>query len=76
MSEEKRGRGRPRPPFTMTRDEEVFNYLAERGPAGRASVARDFGVNVNIIYLSLGRLRKQGRVAKVRQGAYHLWKAV
>lgn len=76
MSEEKRGRGRPRPDFTITRDEEVFAYLAEFGPTGRAKMARDFGVNVNIVYLSLHRLRAQGRAEKVRSGKFHLWAAV
>ena len=32
--------------------------------------------DIDALEKSLGRLRKQGRVAKVRQGAYHLWKAV
>jgi transposase len=76
MSEEKRGRGRPRPEFTVNRDEEVFDYLVSHGASGRQKIAEDFGVNVNIVYLSLHRLRRQGRAEKVRNGKFHLWAAV
>lgn len=69
---EKRGRGRPRPADTVNRDEQVFAALA-LAPRGREDLAREFGVNLNIIYMSLIRLRKQGRVQPVRDGKYHLW---
>jgi predicted Rossmann fold nucleotide-binding protein DprA/Smf involved in DNA uptake len=69
---EKRGRGRPRPLGTIERDEQVYAALGN-GPAGRAELALHFGVNVNIIYMSLIRLRKAGRVDKVRDGKYHRW---
>jgi hypothetical protein len=73
MVEEKRGRGRPRPEFTKERDEAVFQALHVNGPTGRLQIAEWFGVNVNIIYLSLNRLRDAGRVEKVRRGKHHLW---
>lgn len=76
MSEEKRGRGRPRPEFTVERDQAVLRHLAMLGSAGRQRLADDFGVNVNIIYLSLIRLRRDGLVKKVRNGKYHLWTVV
>ena len=73
MAEEKRGRGRPRPDATRERDEQVFYALHVNGPTGREALAQMFGVNVNIIYLALGRLRKAGRVERVREGKRHLW---
>lgn len=73
MSEEKRGRGRPRPTATIERDEQVFLALHNNGPTSRAQVADWFGVNVNIVYLSLNRLRNAGRIEKIRRGKHHLW---
>ena len=73
MSEEKRGRGRPRPEFTQLRDEQVFQILHLNGPTSRAEIADRIAVNVNIVYLSLNRLRNAGRVEKVRRGKHHLW---
>ena len=73
MSEEKRGRGRPRPDFTRQRDEQVFQILHYNGPTGRAEIAARLQVNANIVYLALGRLRGSGRVEKIRNGKYHLW---
>ena len=70
---EKRGRGRPRPDFTKERDEAVFYALHVNGPTSRQALADIFTVNVNIIYLSLGRLRTAGRVEKIRRGKSHLW---
>ena len=70
---DKRGRGRPRPEFTMERDEKVFYALHVNGPTSRTALAEMFGVNVNIIYLSLDRLRKVGRIEKIRRGKFHLW---
>lgn len=73
MTEEKRGRGRPRPEFTQLRDEQVFQILHFNGPTSRAEIADRIQVNVNIVYLSLNRLRNAGRVEKVRRGKHHLW---
>lgn len=73
MSEEKRGRGRPRPEFTQQRDEQVFQILHVNGPTSRAVIAEHLAVNVNIVYLSLNRLRNAGRIEKVRRGKHHLW---
>lgn len=73
MSEEKRGRGRPRPDATIARDEQVFLALHNNGPTSRAQIAEWFSVNVNIVYLSLNRLRNAGRIEKVRRGKHHLW---
>jgi hypothetical protein len=76
MSDEKRGRGRPRPDSTIARDDQVYDFLHRSGPSGRSAMSQAFGVNQNIIYLSLVRLRRDGRVTKVRDGKYHLWSTV
>lgn len=71
-----RGRGRPRPDFTRERDEEVFVQLGIRGAMGRQEMAEMLGVNVNLVYLSLVRLRSAGRVTKRRHGKFHVWAQV
>lgn len=70
--EEKKGRGRPRPVSTLERDEEVFKMLND-APRSRQQLADYLGVNLNIVYMSLIRLRRAGRVTRVRNGKYHLW---
>lgn len=69
---EKKGRGRPRPLDTIDRDEQVYAALAQE-QRSREDLAKQFGVNLNIIYMSLIRLRRAGRVHKVRDGKFHLW---
>lgn len=77
MTEEKRGRGRPRPQFTLERDVQILDILQRSGmPVGRKPLAEMLGVNQNIIYLSLSRLRRDGLVKTVRQGKHHLWTVV
>ena len=77
MTEEKRGRGRPRPQSTIQRDGEILDILQRSGmPVGRKPLAEMLGVNQNIIYLSLSRLRRDGLVKTVRQGKHHLWTVV
>lgn len=77
MTEEKRGRGRPRPQATIDRDSQILEILQRSGmPVGRKPLADMLGVNVNIVYLSLTRLRRDGLVKTVRQGKHHLWAVV
>lgn len=76
MDEEKRGRGRPRPTATVERDDLILRALHVQGPLGRQTLADMFGVNPNIVYLSLNRLRRLGQVKKVRQSKFHLWAVV
>ena len=68
-TEEKAPRSRPK--FTLERDEAVFEALT--GAHAREALAAQFGTNVNLVYLSLHRLREAGRVKKVRIGKQHLW---
>lgn len=62
---------RSRPKFTLDRDEAVYEVLT--GAHARQDLAAHFGTNVNLVYLSLHRLREAGRVKKVRIGKQHLW---
>lgn len=71
MSESK-GRGRPRPVSAIERDEAVF-LLLSGDPKNLHEMAEYLGVNDNMLYLSLTRLRTAGRVMKVRAGKRHLW---
>lgn len=73
MSEEKRGRGRPPAEFTEQRAETVWYALHVNGPMRRQDLAEMLGVNKNLVYLSLVRLRDAGRVGKQRNGKYHEW---
>ena len=65
-------RGRPRPQHTIDLDEAVYSALFV-GPRSRADLAVALGVNVNVMYLSLRRLRSAGRVDTHRYGKHHLW---
>lgn len=59
-----RPRGRPRPDDTISRDERVLELLG-RGSLSRQELADRLGVNINLAYLSLRRLRQQGRVHQI-----------
>lgn len=60
---ERRGRGRPRPVDTIDRDQQTLELLA-RGPLSREELADMLGVNLNLAYLSLDRLRLAGKVRR------------
>lgn len=65
-------RGRPRPQSTIDRDAQVLAGL-EDGPRSRSDLAAMAGVNVNVMYLTLCRLRDAGQVGTYRRGKQHLW---
>lgn len=60
--EEKPRRGRPRPETTKTRDDKILTYLQESGRKSRNEIAEHFGLPTSIVYLSLSRLRADGKV--------------
>jgi predicted ArsR family transcriptional regulator len=62
MSTTKRPRGRPRPQETIDRDNAVLAYLTEHGPQTRNALADALGQEKSRIWLSLDRLRRDGRV--------------
>lgn len=69
-----RGRGRPRPPEVIERDESVFEGLTE--PMTIRQLAEKLDVPRNFVYLSLWRLRDDKRVrrrADEHGGNTHVW---
>lgn len=73
----KRPRGRPRPQETIKRDARVLALLNEKGPQSRNEVAEALGLEKVLAYLSLDRLRRDGKVrtcADARPGST-LWSA-
>lgn len=67
-------RGRPRPQETRDRDEAVFEKLVE--PMTREALVEATGTAPKLVYLSLYRLRRDGRVARTRENGAHLWSRV
>lgn len=73
---EKRGPGRPRIPEVIDRDNAVLTYLVNTGPAQVRVIAETTNYDKNKVYLSLWRLRKQGKVEYARAGAKRMWSVV
>lgn len=70
-----RGRGRPRSEATIARDERVFDALAAESRT-KAGVMEATSLPANEVYLSLWRLRAEGRIERVRDGGAHVWSVV
>lgn len=62
VQETKRPRGRPRPQETIERDERILSYLKTSGPKSRNQLSEELGLDKTITYLSLDRLRRDGKV--------------
>ena len=62
MNDTKRPRGRPRPEETINRDAAVLAHLQLHGPQSRNQLAESLGLSLTITYLSLDRLRRDGKV--------------
>lgn len=72
----KKPRGRPRPPETIERDRRILALLNENGALTRNDLAELLGEEKVKVYLSLTRLRNDGRVrtcAANGQRGYMLW---
>lgn len=73
----KRGRGRPRPDETVERDNVIMRSLEEAGTDGlsRDALVEKLGGDIKpgLVYLSLYRLRKDGRVRSGRANGKHMW---
>jgi hypothetical protein len=65
-TEVKLGRGRPRPEEAIQRDASVLKLL-KSGPLTRNQLRDATGLTGTIVYLSLSRLRREGKV-KLCQG--------
>lgn len=69
-------RGRPRSQETIQRDETVLKTLGE-GPKTKEQLVQELGVKDTHVYLSLWRLRRDGKVEKVSDpDTRHLWRVV
>ena len=66
-TEVKLGRGRPRPEEAIQRDAMIRACLADLGPLTRNQLRDATGLTGTIVYLSLSRLRREGKV-KLCQG--------
>lgn len=66
-TETKLGRGRPRPQEAIQRDEMILHCLQDNGPLTRNQLRDGLGLEPTIVYLSLSRLRREGKV-KLCQG--------
>jgi predicted ArsR family transcriptional regulator len=60
--ENKRPRGRPRPQETIDRDAAVLAYLEQNGRLSRNQIAEALELDKVKTYLSLERLRREGKV--------------
>lgn len=68
-------KGRPRPNDTQQRDYDVYQQLTE--PLSRETLTERLpGVESNLIYLSLYRLRKDGFIEKTRANGAYVWARV
>jgi hypothetical protein len=65
-AQERPVRGRPRPAETIERDQKILALLKDH-PDGlpRNGIAEAMGLNKSVTYLSLDRLRRQGKAQKI-----------
>jgi site-specific DNA-cytosine methylase len=68
-------RGRPRPSETIDRDQKVFDVLATSGLT-RETISTTLGLESNLVYLSLWRLKRDGRVERVRHDGANVWQRI
>lgn len=67
-------RGRPRPTDTLERDEQVFAALTE--PKTREALSTELTMEPKLVYLSLYRLRRDGKIEGKRVDGAHKWSRV
>jgi hypothetical protein len=67
-------KGRPRPSDTIERDQRVFDTLTE--PLTREGLSERLAMEPKLVYLSLWRLRRDGRVVRDRRDGTHVWTRV
>jgi hypothetical protein len=67
-------RGRPRAQETINRDDVVLKALGD-GPQTKEQLVQKLGLKDTHVYLSLWRLRRDGKVEKVSDSeTRHLWR--
>lgn len=70
-----RRRGRPRSPQTVERDERVLGALRDGGQLTKEQLVEQLGLSPNMVYLSLWRLRREGRVLReATTSERHVWR--
>jgi hypothetical protein len=73
-------RGRPRPEETIQRDEKALEVIREQGGSTTRNKLQEAlggeqaGVKLSQAYLTLWRLRSQGKLVRERQGTEHVWR--
>lgn len=67
-------KGRPRPDDTIQRDQQIFDTLVE--PMSRKTIAEKLEMDPKLVYLSLWRLRRDGRVTRESRDGTHVWTRV
>jgi uncharacterized membrane protein len=74
---ERRPRGRPRPPETVERDRRILDCLRAGGAKSRNQLAEELELDKTIVYLALDRLRRQGliRICADTAGPGAVWSA-
>ena len=82
-TEDAKRKGRPRPETTIERDAKALELIKASGANGitRTQLAEELSVDGatvdgNTAYLSLFRLRKDGKIVRGRNGADHVWTVV
>jgi predicted transcriptional regulator len=73
---ERRGPGRPRVPEVVQRDEVVLKHVTSNGPIQVRDIAEALDIKKSSAYLSLWRLRREGKVVYNREGASRMWAVV
>jgi predicted Rossmann fold nucleotide-binding protein DprA/Smf involved in DNA uptake len=76
QASEPRRRGRPRSAHTVERDQRVLSALND-GPRTKEQLVAELSLAPQLVYLSLWRLRREGRVSRAATGTErHIWHIV
>lgn len=70
-----RGRGRPRPAEVQERDARVEDFVTTSPGQTRGQLEEGLGLTSNEVYMSLYRLRTQGKIERRREAGDHKWYA-
>lgn len=79
-TQERPRRGRPRPEETIERDTRALELIRTGGGTTTRNKLQEAlggeaaGVKLSQAYLTLWRLRQQGKLERVREGTEHVWR--
>lgn len=72
-----RRQGRPRPNETLDRDQRVLEWLQKQDSGKtREEIATGTELGANLVYLSLYRLRRDGKAVRAHESGAHRWSVV